>query len=84
MDLRGKMKKLQRAIVNTGLVIKINQNQFYSPEQKRMITSYQICTPIYYKSRNGQWKTKDYEIIKTCSVPDVIFCLADIYKAVSK
>lgn len=84
MNLRGKMKKLQTAIVKTGLVIKINSNQFYSDEQKRMITSYRICTPIsYYSEKYQEWKTTDHEILKTCSMPEVIFCLLDIYKAVS-
>ena len=46
MNLNGRMKKLQTAIVKTGLVIKVNTNQFYSDDQKRMITSYRICTPI--------------------------------------
>lgn len=84
MNLRGKMKKLQFAIVSAGLIIKINTNQFYSAEQKRMITSYRICTPVIAKNKNGEWKTVDHEILKTCSMPEVIFCLQDIYKAVSK
>lgn len=84
MNLKGKMKKLQTAIIKTGLVIKINTNQFYSDDQKRMITSYRICTPIsYFSERFMEWKTMDYEILKTCSIPEVIFCLLDIYKAVS-
>lgn len=84
MNLKGKMKKLQTAIVKTGLVIKINTNQFYSDDQKRMITSYRICTPIsYFSERFHEWKTTDFEILKTCSMPEVIFCLLDIYKAVS-
>lgn len=84
MNLRGKMKKLQTAIVKTGLVIKIHTNQFYSAEQKRMITSYRICTPnIYYSQRYEEYRYGDLEILKTCSMPDVIFCLLDIYKAVS-
>lgn len=83
MNLSGKMKKLQTAIVKRGLVVKVNSNQFYSVEQKRMITSYRICTPVtYLSSRQQSWKTKDYEILNTCSMPDVILCLADIYKAV--
>ncbi len=83
MKLNGRMKKLQTAIVKSGLVIKVNSNQFYSDEQKRMITSYRICTPvIYYAEKSGKWKQKDYEILKTCSMPDIIFCLLDIYKAV--
>ena len=78
------MKKLQTAIVKTGLVIKINSSQFYSADQNRMITSYRVCTPIFYFSEKYQeWKDTDYEIIKTCSMPDIILCLADIYKAVS-
>lgn len=84
MNLIGKMKKLQTAILKRGLVIKINSSQFYSAEQKRMITSYRICTPInYYSEKYQEWKVKDYEILKTCSVPDIIYCLIDIYKAVS-
>ena len=42
-NLRGKMEKLQTARVKNGLIVKINQNQFYSEDQKRMITSYQIA-----------------------------------------
>ena len=83
MNLRGKMKKLQTAIIKTGIVIKVNTNQFFSDEQNRVITSYRVVTPIYYQNGKGEWKTTDYEILKTCSMPDVIFCLLDIYKAVS-
>ena len=84
MNLNGRMKKLQTAIVNTGFVIKINTNQFYSDDQKRMITSYRICTPItYFSERYQEWKTTDYEILKTCSMVDIVLCLLDIYKAVA-
>ena len=83
MNLNGRMKKLQTAIVKSGLVVKVNSIQFYSADQKRMITSYRISTPVtYYSERNFLWKQKDYEILKTCSMPEVIFCLLDIYKAV--
>ena len=81
-NLRGKMKKLQTAIVKSGLIIKINQNQFYSDDQNRMITSYRLITPTYQKV-GDEWKDKDYEILKTCSIVDIIYCLMDIYKAVS-
>ena len=84
MNLNGRMKKLQYAIVRTGLVIKVNSNQFYSEDQKRMITSYRIVTPVtYWSDRHLEWRTMDYEILKSCSMPDIIFCLLDIYKAVS-
>ena len=83
-NLRGKMKKLQTAIIKRGMVVKINQNQFYSKDQNRIITSYRIITPIEcYNQGKGEWKNKDYEILKTCSMVDVIYCLLDIYKAVS-
>lgn len=85
MNLNGKMKKLQTAIVKSGLVIKIHTNQFFSAEQKRMITSYRICTPVScFSEKRGEWKIKDYEILSTCSMPDVIFCLRDIYEVVRK
>lgn len=83
MNLNGRMKKLQTAIVKAGLVIKINTHQFYSAEQNRMITSYTICTPVtYFSERKQEWKIMDYEILKSCSMPEIIFCLLDIYKAV--
>ena len=84
MNLNGRMKKLQTAIVKAGFVVKINTNQFYSDEQKRMITSYRICNPItYFSERYQEWKTMDFEILTTCSMIDLVLCLLDIYKAVS-
>ena len=84
-NLRGKMKKLQTAILKRGIVVKINQSQFYSTEQNRMITSYRIITPVECcNPGKKEWKTKDYEILKTCSMVDLIYCLLDIYKAVSE
>ena len=83
-NLRGKMKKLQTAIIKRGMVVKINQNQFYSEDQNRMITSYRIITPVEcYNQGKKEWKTKDYEVLKTCSMVEVSYCLLDIYKAVS-
>lgn len=83
MNLNGRMKKLQTSIVKTGFVVKVNTNQFYSAEQNRMINCYSINTPIeYYSEKKDEWKRRDYEILKTCSMPEVIYCLLDIYKAV--
>lgn len=83
MNLNGKMKKLQTAIVKSGLVIKVHTNQFYSADQKRMINSYRICIPVlHYYKKDEEWRDADYEILKTCSMPEVIICLLDIYKAV--
>lgn len=83
MNTRGVMKKLQAAILTTGLPVSINTNQFYSRDQKRMITKYRLTTPItYYSDKKDEWKEGPYEILSTCSGIDIIHCLSDIYKAV--
>ena len=83
-NLRGKMEKLQTARVKNGLIVKINQNQFYSEDQKRMITSYQIALLVdTYDLDQNEWKKKNYEILKSCSMVDIIMCLLEMYKAVS-
>lgn len=82
MNLTGKMKKLQMAIVKSGLPVKVNTQQFHSVDQNRMINSYRVTIPVSSRTKDGEWKEKEYEVIKTCSMPEVIFCLADIWKAV--
>ena len=83
MNLNGKLKKLQTAIIKTGFVVKVNTYQFYSADQNRMINSYTLCVPVdYFSEKHQEWKKKDYEVLKTCSMPDIILCLVDIYKAV--
>ena len=85
MNLNGKIKKMQTAIIKSGLILKINTSQFYSNEQKRMITSYRLSIPVLsFSERKEEWKICDYEILKTCSMSDVLFCLVDIYKAVKE
>lgn len=82
MNLNGVMRKLQRAILQTGLVIKIGTTQFYSVEQKRMITIYILSTRVLQKNRRDEWKEKDYEILRTASQIEVVNCLNDIWQAV--
>lgn len=81
MNTNRIMKKLQKAILCTGLLIKINTYQFYSSDQNRMINRYEIVTPVYKPTTAGNWKDVDYSILATCSVVEVINCLNDIYKA---
>ena len=69
MNLNGKLKKLQTALVKKGIIIKINTNQFYSEEQHRMITQYRVCED-------------NEELIKTCSMVEVIKCLLERYRQV--
>lgn len=82
MNLNSIMRKLQRAILQRNLVIKIGTTQFYSPEQKRMITMYILSTRITYRNTNGDWKERDYEILRTASQIEIVNCLNDIWQAV--
>lgn len=83
MNLNGKIKQLQKALSKSGFPVKVNVQQFFSKEQERMINQYHVMILVdYYSEKKKRWLTKDEEILKTCSMPDVIFCLLDIYKAV--
>ena len=79
MNLNLTLKKLQRAILSTGLVVKIGTSQFYSPEQERMITMWVLSTPTLQETRNG-WRTRDYEILRSASAVEVVKCLADVWE----
>lgn len=77
------IKKLQKAILSTGLVVKIGTSQFYSREQERLITITVISTPVFQKTKKG-WKDCDYEILRTASQYDVVVCLKELWEAVKK
>ena len=83
MNLNLTLKKLQRAILSTGLVIKIGTSQFYSPEQGRMITMWILSTPTLQETRNG-WRTRDYEILRSASAVEAAKCLADIWEQIKE
>ena len=82
MNLNNIMRKLQRAILQKGLVIKIGSTQFYSAEQNRMITIHILSTRIIYRNTHGEWKGKDYEIMRSASQIEIVNCLNDIWQAV--
>ena len=83
MNLNATMKKLQRAILSTGLVIKIGTSQFYSLEQGRMITMWILSTPTLQNGRNG-WRMRDHEILRTASAVEAVKCMADVWEQVKK
>ena len=83
MNLNLTLKKLQRAILSTGLVIKIGTSQFYSPEQGRMIPMWILSTPTLQETRNG-WRTRDYEILRSASAVEAVKCLADIWEQIKE
>lgn len=82
MNLNAIMRKLQRAILQKGLVIKIGSTQFYSKEQNRMITIHILSTRITYRNTHGEWKERDYEILRSASQIEIVNCLNDIWQAV--
>lgn len=82
MNLNAIMRKLQRAILQKGLVIKIGSTQFYSAEQNRMITIHILSTRITYRNTHGEWKERDYEILRSASQIEIVNCLNDIWQVV--
>lgn len=83
-NLRNKMKKLQTALLKSGVIIKINQNQFYSEDQKRMITQYRLMKPEReWSDKKQAYVIKDKEILKSCSVVEVINYLLQEYRQVN-
>lgn len=83
MNIAGTMKKLQKALLEAGLVININQTQFYSAEQNRFIPVISLTTKVsHFNEHTSEWKEQSYEIIRTSSQVDALMCLVDIYKAV--
>ena len=83
MNINSKMKKLQMAILQSGLAISINRSQFYSVEQNRFIPMVSLSTKVFhYYERLGECKDQTFEIIRTSSQVDALMCLLEIYKAV--
>ena len=82
MNLNSIIKKLQRAILQTRLVIKISTNQFYSEEHGCMITIWILSTPVLQLDKHGEWKTRDYEILLSASGIEIVKCLQEIWEAV--
>ncbi len=83
MNINATMKKLQMAILQTGLPVSISRSQFYSANQKRFIPIITLSIPVFhYYEKQGIWKDQNFEIIRTSSQVEALECLADIYKAV--
>lgn len=78
-NLSAIVKKLQRAILSTGLVIKIGSSQFYGADQGRMITMWSLSTPVMEYGKD-KWKMRDLEILRTASQADVVLTLKEIWE----
>lgn len=84
MNLNQIAKKLQRAILQKGLIIKMGTSQFYSDKEKRMITMYILSTNVMQRNRYGKWEEKNYDILRTASQVEIVECLKDIWQAVKE
>ena len=67
--------KLQTALCQEGRHIKINQLQAYSPKADRMVTKYVVVE----KRTLPNGKKKDFVILETYSIADVVKKLAEMY-----
>ena len=83
-NLNSIAKKLQKAILQKGLVIKMGTSQFYSAEQNRLITMYILSTRVLERKKNGEWKYYNYDILRTASQIEIVNCLNDIWRAVKE
>lgn len=84
MNVNAKMKRLQIAILKSGLAVSISRSQFYSKEQNRFIPMISLSTKVFhYYKKLGIWKDQTFEIIRTSSQIDALMCMVEIYKAVS-
>lgn len=84
MNIRATTKKLQRALINKGIIYKINTYQFFSEEQQRLITGYSITEKQAYKKKNGEMSVKDVELLNTCSQVDVLKWFAEEWRNVNE
>ena len=73
-NLRGMAAKLQTAICQKGVYVKINQVQSYSEENERMVTKYMLI-----KNEKSEGKSRNETIIETYRLVDVVKCLAAMY-----
>lgn len=72
MNIKGTIKKLQTALIQKGIIYKINTYQFFSVEQNRMITGYSVAEKQAYAKKNGEIGVHDVELLNTCSQIEVL------------
>ena len=69
------MRKLQMAIINKGVKVKVNTNQFFMQEKGKMATCYTVTQRKWSDSKG---KMTDQVVLKTCSTVEVIKFLAKL------
>lgn len=69
------IRKLQTAILNKDVNIKVNTRQFFSQEQNRMKTCYSVTQK---KWSDAKRRMTDQVVLTTCSTVEVVKFLAKI------
>ena len=75
MNLYALARKLQRALIQKGRTIKINQSQIWLEETEKMATKYIV---LERQTVNG--KKKDTVLIESFRLEEIVKFLADLYK----
>ena len=74
MNLRQVMYKLQTALCQKGIYIKINQQQHYSEKTGRMVTKY-----VLQKKQEHDGEIKNVTVLETYQQAEVVKFLAEMY-----
>lgn len=76
-SLNKLIKKLQAALNSEKYDkrVKINTRQFFSEEQRRVITMYAVVMPVFSESKN---RMVDREMLSTASAAEVVKYLAEL------
>ena len=81
-SLNKLIKKLQAALNSEkyDMRVKINTRQFFSEEQRRVITMYAVVMPVFSESKN---RMVDREMLSTASAAEVVKYLAELLEVAS-
>lgn len=82
MNQRMQINRLQNALISKGKLYKINTYQFFSEEQSRMITGYRVTEKVTVKKPNGDIKSKERELVNTCSQIELLKWFVKEWEAV--
>lgn len=74
VNLRQTMYKLQTALCQKGVYIKINQKQHFSEKAGRMVTKY-----VLQEKQTHNGKMKNVTLLETYQQAEVVKALAEMY-----
>lgn len=73
VKLKQVMRRLQMALINKNVNIKVNTRQFRSSATGQMLTCYSVTERKWSPAKR---KMTDQEVLKTCSTVEVVKFLA--------